>query len=329
MKHWHQHSFGHLPDGSRAMVALVRADYPSRREFPAVLVCRPDGLYRLWRNGQSRLLAPGYTWPKESKMVYDKAEASLRGLVPKAWGIQQLGLCVIRQIPERILDARTDNLARLLIAWYFNKQVTSAARYARIGQPLRVSAPLPAAPLWRPVAITVVPNTDVVVRALDSGVLLLRLKRGLERIYVSEMAWIRVPRIEASLRALAHRFPERLVLVTAVSYGSLNRALKIRRVRASEYQFIGCQLQSQYEDDFGYDKFDNPSALVGIFRLRIGDIPRGSGMLWLHELPVDFEQWKVLDIDGMRHLEEKARERRVLQDKRASAALGQTLKSDD
>ena len=310
------------------MVALVRADYPGRREFPAILVCRPDGLYRLWRNGQSRLLAPGYTWPKDSKAKGHEAETSLCQHVPKPWGIQQRSSGVIRQIPDRLLNVNTQNLARLLIAWFFNEQVTFAARYARMGQQLRPSAPLPAASPWRPVAITVVPNTDVVVHALDTGVLLLRLKRGLERIYVSEIAWIRAPRIEASLRALAHRFPERLVLVKAVSYGSLNSALKIRRVRASEFQFIGCQLQSQYEDDFGYDKFDSPSALVGIFRLRIGDIPRGSGMLWLHELPVDFEQWKVLDIDGMLHLEEKARERRVLQDKRASAALGQTLKSD-
>ena len=329
MRHWHQHSFGYLPDGSRVMIALIRADNPGRREFPAVLVCRSDGLYRLRRNGNSHILAPGYSWPCESKILFREAETSLGQHVPKAWGIQNRSGGVIQQIPERILNARTENLARLLMAWYFNKQVTSAARCARLGQHLRPSAPLPAAPLWRPVAITVVPNTDVVVHALDTGVLLLRLKHGLERIYVSEMALIRAPRIEASLRALANRFPERLVLVKAVLYGALNSAFKIRRVRASEFQFIGCQLQRQYEDDFDYDKFDNPSALAGMFRMRIGDIPRGSGMLWLHELPVDFKEWKGLDIDGMFRLEEKARERRALQDKRAREVLDQILKSDD
>jgi hypothetical protein len=322
MRNWHLYASGHLLDGAHVLLALIRVDYPSRREFPAVLVCRLDGLYRLWRNGNERLLAPGVVWLIES-------ETSLRQHVPKVWGIQHRSGGVIQQIPARILNARTDNLARLLIAWYFNESATFAARCGQIEQRLRPLVQLPAAPLWRPVAITVVPNTDVVVRALDAGVLLLRLKGGLERIYVSEMAWIRAPRIEASLRALAHRFPERLVLVKAENYGLLSAALKIRRVRASEYQFIGCQLQSQYEDDFDYDKFDNPSALADMFRLRIGDIPRGSGMLWLHELPVDFEQWKGLDIDGMLNLEKQARERRTIQDKEASEALAQTLKSDD
>lgn len=291
MTHWHQHSFGHLPDGSRVMLVVVASGYPSWKEIPAVLMCRPDGLYRLWRNGKGRLLAPGYFWPGKSDQARQEAETSLCQHVPRAWGIQRRSGGVIRQIPERILNARTENCGRLLIAWFFCQHVAFGALCARTEQLLRPLVVLPVAPFWRPVAITVVPNTDVVVRALHTGVLLQRLKRGLERIYVSEMAWIRAPRIEASLRALAHRFPERLVLIKAESYGFLNSALRIKRVRASEYHCVGYQLQCQYEADFGYDKFNNPSALVGMLRLRIGNIPRGSRMLWMHELVVDFEQW--------------------------------------
>lgn len=214
MKHWSQHSYGYLPDGSRVMLTSVVADYPSRRKFPVVLQCRPDGLWRLWRDGSSRLLAPGYVWPNDSKEPHHKAETSLQQHLPKAWGLQHLSSCVIQQIPKRILNAKTDNLARLLIAWFFNEPIAFGS-LSPANLVLRPFAVLPQAPLWRPVAITVVPNTDVVVHALNTGVLLQRLKRGLERIYVSEMAWIRAPRIEASLRALAHRFPERLVLVKA------------------------------------------------------------------------------------------------------------------
>jgi len=324
---WHQHSFGFLSDGSRIMLVTVRDGYPGRRNFPAVLVCRQDGLYRLWRNGRSQLLAPGYTWPTATKSKW-KAEESLRAFVPKAWGSQWGSGCVIQPIPDRILLASTSNLARLLIAWFYNTERVFSARIGRMDRQLRPMELLPVTPLWHPVAVTVVPNTDVVVRALHSGVLLQRLKRGLERIYVSEMAWVRAPRIEVTLRALAHRFPERLVLVKAETYGLLSSALKVKRVRACEYQFVGYQLQGQYEDDFGYDKFDNPSALVGMAQLRVGDIPRGSRMLWLHELPVGFEQWGELNVDGINELQNQAAERRVAQDKQASDALARTFQAD-
>lgn len=326
MKHWSQHSYGYLPDGSRVMLASVEADYPSRRKFPVVLQCRPDGLWRLWRDGSSRLLAPGYVWPNDTKEPRYKAETSLQQHLPKSWGLQHLSSCVIKQIPKRILNAKTANLARLLIAWFFNESIAFAfGSLSRANLLLRPLAVLPQAPLWRPVAITVVPNTDVVVRALHSGVLLQRLKLGLERIYVSDMACIRAPRIESSLHALARRFPERLVLVKAENYGFLNTALKIRRVRASEYQFVGYQLQGRYEDDFGYDKFNNPTALVGMMRFRIGDEPKGSRMWWIQEEDIGIDQWDGMDIDGMLLIEQQAKEKRALQQKKASAALAKIL----
>lgn len=58
-------------------------------------------------------------------------------------------------------------------------------------------------------------------------------------------------------------------------------------------------------------------------RLRVGDIPRGSGTLWLHKLSVDFDQWADLDVDGIIELQNQAVKRRVVQDALPSDALGQ------
>lgn len=325
-RHWSQHSFGYLTNGWRVMLVNIETDNHSRREFPAVLVCRPDGLYRLWRNGRSRLIGPGYVWPGATKSKWE-AVRTLSPFVPEAWGVQRDSKGAFRPIPDRILQARTDNLARLLIAWYFTERSAFSDRVQRFNLGPRPQAPLPPAPLWHPVAITVVPNTDLVVRALHTGILLQRLKRGLERIYVSEMAWVRAPRVEVTLRALAFRFPQRLVLVKAEGYKSLARILRANRVRAAEYQFIGSQLQERYEDDFGYDKFDHRSALDGMARLRVGDIPRGSRMLWMHEIAFDFDLWAGLDVDGITELENQADKRRAIQDQRAVAALTLTLQS--
>jgi hypothetical protein len=322
MTHWHQHAFGQLPDGARVMLATIQADHGSRRTFPAVLLCRQDGLYRLWRDGRCRQLAPGYCWPEGQGFA---AELSLRPCVPKMWGNQQGSSCVIRHIPERILRARTGNLARLLIAWYQTGQALFAARVLRTDRLLLSRVALPLAPIWHPVAITLLPSTDVVVRALHTGVLLQRLQRGLERIYISEITWIRAPRIEATLRALAHRFPARLVLVKALRYQFLEKVLAVKRVRASEYQFIGLQLQERYEDDFGYDRYDNPAALAVMFRLRVGAVPRGLRLLWIHECVLDFEQWAGLDVDGMLRIEQLADARRAEQDHQARAALALML----
>lgn len=234
MTHWHQHAWGDLPDGSRVMVITVAAEYRpggSNREFQAVLICREDGPHRLWRDGRSRLLASGYQWPKLQR---GEAEKSLRLIVPRKWGTQRSSGCVLRQIPPWILKAKTANLAQLLLAWYRTEQTARSDRVLRDCQPMPLALPLPPAPLWRPVAITVMPSTDLVVRALHSGVLLERLKRGLERIYVSQMAWLRAPSIEVALRALAHRFPTRLVLVRTETYKSDSRILRVSRVRAAE-----------------------------------------------------------------------------------------------
>lgn len=156
-------------------------------------------------------------------------------------------------------------------------------------------------------AITVVPNTDVVVRAVHAGVLLGRLKLGLERIYVSEMVCVRAPTLEPTIRALAQRFPERLVLVKAQRADGLAAALGVKRVRAVEYQFVGRELTARYEADFGYDKWSTPDALAGMIRMRVGDIPRGSNLLFLHELPLAFERWAAMDVDAMLALEREGK----------------------
>lgn len=174
---------------------------------------------------------------------------------------------------------------------------------------------------WRPVAITVMPGTDQVVRALHSGVLLERLKRGFERIYISQMAWIRSPSIEVALRALAHRFPSKLVLVRAQAYKSISRILKVRQVRAAEYQFVGSQLRERYLEDFDHDKWDNPAAIRGMIRLRIGEMPRGTRMLWLNEIPVALDHWAALDVDGLLSLEQAEEDRCAAQSKKAMEAI--------
>lgn len=324
--HWSQDSYGDTLDGDRVMLVKIESEYPGRRRFPAVLICRPDGLYRQWRNGRMKLLEQGFVWPLHVRRGDD--EKSLGSFVPAFWGTQRNSGCVLQKIPGWIVRAKTDNMARLLIAWYFVEYKADWARVTRVDQPLRAGSELPVSPLWRPVAITTMPCTDVVVRAINTGALLQRLKLGLERIYVSEQSWIRAPRIEASLRALAHRFPSRLVLVKAQSYGRWAAALRLKRVRAQEYQFVGGSLQSQYEDDFGFEKYWNEAPLAGMLRFRIGDVPRGITFMFLHEMQLDFEEWVSLDVDGMLQVEEKARERRNAQDNRASEALGRTLKAN-
>lgn len=155
------------------MVVSVEADdWPVRksktRTFEAVLICTDRGLHRLWRNGRSRLLATAFEWPA---LTRGEAEKRLGPLVPKAWGTQRSSGCVLRQIPPWILKARTTNLARLLLGWSRAEQTARTDRVLRDCQPMPLALPLPPAPLWRPVAITVMPSTDLVVRALHSGVL--------------------------------------------------------------------------------------------------------------------------------------------------------------
>ncbi len=311
------------------MLCCIRSDYRPYRSFPALLICRADGLYRLWRTGRSKLLAPEFVWPGSSDSKKWDDEISLRAHVPKAWGTQCGSSCVLQKFPQWVLRGQTINLARLLIAWYFAERASRCASNQRTAQPIRPDGVLPVARLWRPVALTLVPNTDVVVRAIHSGVLSQRLQCGLERIYVSQMAWIRAPRIEQTLRGLADHFPERLVLVKAKSYTPMQQMLSIKSTRAAEYQFIGSQLQAQYEDDFGYDKYVNPGALEGIFRLRIGDIPRGSTFIWLHQMTADLEQWSGLDIDGIRHIERHFNYLRDEQDRKAGDALTLILKKKE
>ena len=121
---WRQSYFGILPDDSRIMIVNVSANR-GRRGFCAVLICKPDGLYRLWGNGRCSLLARAYSWPLECKRERD-ALATLQPFLPKHWGawhdsIKQL-------IPDRLLDGTTRNIARLLIAWHRSVEVMDTAR---------------------------------------------------------------------------------------------------------------------------------------------------------------------------------------------------------
>lgn len=113
------------------------------------------------------------------------------------------------------------------------------------------------------------------------------------------------------------------------SYGHTpDGALRLKRVRAQEYQFVGSSLQSQYEDDFGFEKYWNEAPLAGMLRFRVGDFPRGITFMFLHEMQLGFEEWVTLDVDGMLQVEEKAQERRKAQDRKAGEALARTFKAN-
>ena len=258
-------------------------------------------------------------------MPLSNAEHSLRPHAPKYWGTQHGSTCVIQGLPYWLLRSKTDNLARLLIAWYRANQAVFVERAKRIDAALHPWSVLPDSPIWSPVAITLVPNTDIVVRAVHSGVLLRRLKLGLERIYISEMAWIRAPSIEVTLRALAHRFPKHLVLVKALGYEQCCVALRMTRVRACEYQFIGQQLQDRYEADYPAKRDKIKPPLQPMVRMRIGDVPRGIEFLWTHELQLDFKMWDGLDAIGMLGMEQIALEQRKDQSRVAAAVMGSAV----
>ena len=324
MTNWHIHSQGRLPNGSHVVIATVRSGWPSVREFPAVLLCAPEGLVRVWSHRPSKLLAASYRWP-ECKF-YD-AEMTLRPHIPTHWGVQHGSSCVIRQIPDRILSSNTSNLGRLLHAWFKSEQVGFSQRVLGSGERELTSDKMPDSPFYRPVGLTLIPNTEVVVQAIHTGVLLNRLQLGIERIYVSEMAWIRVPKIEHTLRALQRRFPRNLVLVKAARYKLLESALQITRAGACEYQFIGMQLEEKCQSDFGHDKFTNPHALRGMIGLRVGNVPRGTRMLFMRQIPVEFDVWKNLDVDGLLDIERAAGRERSKQQKAAAEALATLLRS--
>lgn len=108
----------------------------------------------------------------------------------------------------------------------------------------------------------------------------------------------------------------------------LKLKLKLKSVRAQEYQFVGSSLQSQDEADFGFQKYYNEEPLAGMLRFRIGDLPRAITFMFLHEMGVGFEEWATLDVEGMLQVQEKALTAREVQDTKAGEALGRTLKAN-
>jgi hypothetical protein len=295
------------------MICIVRNEANYRRRFPVVLLCKSDGLYRLYKDARQRPWACGYIWPVAENL--QNQNKSLVPHVPKMWGVQRNSACIIEPLPRWLFrPSAGTNLGRLLLTWFQVSETVFRARSRTSECELLPGVELWAAPVWHPVAITIIANTDVVVKALHSGALLERLKLGLERIYISEFSWIRAPSIEASIKALAARFPEKLVLVKAKSDRLIEKTMGIRRPRAVEYQLVGRQLQDRYEDDFG-------CGTQGMFKLRVGDVPRGSTLLWTHQLRVEFEKWTELTIVGLSKLQIEAKGARDQQNKRASKLL--------
>ncbi len=273
-----------------------------RRRFYAVLVLHSDGrLERYRRDGKVVPLATAVYWPKPPM-----AERVLQGFAPRAWGSQDDSACIIKNLPVWLLR-RPHGIARRVIAWKAMYERTQLQNAFFSCIPMRnVGLPLdePWAGRYPPV-ITVIPTTDVLVQALNTGTLLRRLTYGMERIYVSEFACIRAPSIQPALCALATRFPSRLVIVRAEHLGQIPKILRVTRPLAVEFQFRGSELTNRYKDDFGYDKFDAPQALKGIHRISVGKEPRGVRMLFGYEELIDFHTWEELDMSILEAMAEK------------------------
>lgn len=319
---WHIYAIGRLPTDEMVMMALVRAGYRSKRGFPAVLLHGKQGLWRLRSNRAPQLLSEAGIGQETALRAI---ETALRPSVPKVWGVQHSSVCVVRQIPSRILEATTSNLARLLLAWFKANHADFVNRCSGVGESAVSSRSMPLSLPCTPVAITLIPSTDVVIEAINSGTLLRRLTNGLERIYVSEMSWIRAPRIEHTLYALQSRFPHRLVLVKGFRFALTAQALRLKRPAATEYQLVGQQLEGQFELDYEYDRFDNPEALHSFIKMRVGPVPRGTKMLTMRQIQVPLEIWRDLDVDGMLNLEKRAKQLRSLRDEKSVRALAEVL----
>ncbi len=316
-RNWHIHSTAALPGGGRVFVAHISSGH--KWPTAAVLLVAGDELLRLHKDGRRTVLSSPFLYPEDSRPV--RAEYSLREHVPVHWGSQHGSSLIVRDIPQRLLQAQTPNLGRLLRAWYRSSYLL---RYSEKKWPLERQ---PLVPGKRPVAITTIPCTDVVIRALHEGVLLERLKLGLERIYVSEYAILRAPSIEAPLRALAKRFPDRLIVVPHNQFAGelITSSLRLRKPRAAEFVAIGYELNGAYDDDFGYCKYRTPDALDGMFRFRVGDVPRGVILLIAHEHFVGFDKWRMLDVEAMQQLEDDAASRFREQEGKAIAMLSGNL----
>lgn len=332
--HWNIYATGTDPTGRQFFVVDLDEDrcgyeygpgYPPPRSFAAVLMLEAGRLWRLRPRGRATLLAREFA-PLDLARIGLREDERLRPVAPNAWGMQRGCLCVHKPLPSWLLKrdmATPAPVAHLLLAWM---RADNAARMHKALQRHRLYDPHAKAQPWdrsqpAPAAVTTIPSTDVVVRALDSGVLLERLQRGLERIYVSELALIRAPRHRPALTALARRFAGRLAIVPLPEGDAAGVAFRrMTRPRAYEYASVGFWLRDQYYEDFAY------MAPFPAMALRVGNIPRGSkGLLWAHEWIVPFEERATLDARGLKREAAKAALQLRGQNKGARDALAAVL----
>ena len=301
-RNWHVHSTATLPSGGRVFIAHISSS--QKWSTAAVLMADENGLSRIYRGGRRTRLAPDFVYPRQG---WD-ADLSLRSFAPKHWGAQRGSMCVVQKIPARLLAAKTRDLARLLLAWYRVDQKATLDAIRRDSDAAKSKARVSVPPIRRPVAVSIVPSTDLVVRFLHDGVLVERLKLGLERIYVSTYALIRAPSIAAPLRALEKRFPDRLIVVPYSGFFGqiIAKSLRASTPRAIEYVVVGNELSGAYQRDFGFDKITSPGALADVHLFRVGDVPRGVACLFSREIVVPYQDWKLFDIDGMQASKDKA-----------------------
>lgn len=327
---WGIYASGVLPDGAMALLIEIRSG-KQRWSWDAkvftLVICEVHGIFRLRTNGSTKRLGNASLLPMSLHSNRRELLNLLSPHMPSAWGKSEDMLSI--SIPERVLQSNSPNLARLLLAWSKVQEVLARSK-SLTSERLLTDAVLPhpydrRVKVAHPVAITIIPSTYVVIEALNTGILVERLKLGLERIYISEMNWIRTPRMRAPLLALQRRFAGRLVLVKAQAFNRIAEILNVRRWSAAEYQFIGDQLKERYQNDFGYDKYENPKALSGMYRYRVGDVPRGHAMLWMGELDVSLQNWVNFDIDAMKAREVEVDMARSIQGQRAQKAMARLV----
>jgi hypothetical protein len=232
--------------------------------------------------------------------------------------------------PKWILDSGSADINRLGDIWSAAQKGVRRQRVLRlVHRPLCSGFELPQAVPWRPPVITTVPTTPVVIDALHTGVLRKRLELSLERIYISEMALIRAPSCATKLISLAREFTARLVIVPAGFETYFSEILEIKRPLAVEYLLTGRELSHAYEEEFGWDKLWKPRVLDDVYRLRVGQPPRGIGFMFQHEQNVDARDWRDLDMEGVRQVMHQAMFVRKRQSDRAMKAMAGLFKKED
>lgn len=330
---WSFESWGHLYDGTLLMLVEITDSFYSRRvvkrkkslSLRMTVILRPDGtLWRVKVGGRTFCIASNVPpcWKEAARTPRPDGKA-LQLHLPRWWGSysQEPGGPDL-VLPDWLLRGNSNLapsvLARRALVWEGQKEKN---RYGTLKHwPMRC-AQVPESLPWLAPVVTLIPSTQVVVAAVHSGAMLQRLKTGMERIYVSEYCCILAPCIKSALFALAQRFPKRLVVVPAEDLGWVPHILGVTRPSAVEYQFGGYQLRDRVEDDWGFDKFDNPSAMRNTTSLCVGPVPRGVKMIFGFGHEITLAQWSALTWATIDVLEAQFNMRKKLREARAMDAL--------